>query len=333
MMQFGRWHRLKGLQLLGFIWLFAVPEALAQSPAPANQQAAVASTAEELFERATSLFEAGYVEEACPKFAESHRLKPDTRALLALATCHKEQHKYATAWAEFKAGETRARSEGEAPIEQYARDALLQLQPLVSTVLVEVGPTVAAIPELALSVDGSDLPRPTWNTKVPLDGGKHEILATAPHRTPWRHELTLAIGSDEAHVAVPVLDQQPPPAAPVASLPAPAAPIAPTAAEHDEPESGGWNSLQWAGMAMTGMGVVSFGTSVALALDARSSGDTAQGDVATVFGVTGGVLAAAGLTSFFVGQARHDPARAPQLAVAVGMGPRGGWALAVQGAL
>jgi hypothetical protein len=314
---------------------------LAQDTVPAEQSPrppAQTDVAQALFDEARALFEAGNLTAACPKFAKSYELEPDTGALLASASCHRELLQLATAWREFEASRARARGERNAERERYAANALRELAPLLSTVHVEVPPAVAAIPGLELRVDGAALPWGVWNTVVPLDGGRHVLVASAPEREGWRSEFELEPQSDSARVVVPMLKEPPPVtvANAVPSITTSAPSVLPPPA--DQPESPRWGSLEWAGVATASAGVLGLGIGgyfFASALDksGEASDATAQGNRATLFGVAGGVLVAAGGTLFLIGRSRTADASSPQMALSLGVPSPGGWAVAVRGTL
>ena len=307
--------------------------ALGQSPAAPTGGADATARAESLFAEAKAAFTAGNLDEACPKFVESHRLDPDTGALLAAATCHRKQHRNASAWAEFTEAEARAHSERNREREQYAATALRELKSLLSTVTVTVAPNVAALDGLEVHLDGGELPASSWNAPRPLDGGAHVVEASAPGRQAWRRELELRPDSDRASVEVPMLEEK----APVeAGLTATVA--APAADEPDEPEAAVWGPLEWAGVASAGAGVVSLGVgsyflASALSKDGKSDDATAQGDRATAFAITGGVLLAAGVTLVWVGRSQGGRETEPRLALSLGTPGPSGVGVSLWGAL
>jgi hypothetical protein len=136
------------------------------------------------------------VSEACPKLAESHRLDPATGTLFALALCHEQEGKLASAWAEFNDAEGRARQEGRQDREALAKERAAALLPRLSSLTVDVSPEAAAHEGLEIRVDGNPLARPAWGVAVPTNGGEHRIEATAPGKAPWSQSLTLANDRD-----------------------------------------------------------------------------------------------------------------------------------------
>ena len=67
------------------------------------------AAAEVLFNEAITLVDAGQVADGCRKFESSQKLDPQLGTLLYLATCHEQEGRTATAYAEF----TEARSQAE----------------------------------------------------------------------------------------------------------------------------------------------------------------------------------------------------------------------------
>src|SRR5436189_4245413 len=68
--------------------------------------------AEALFQEGRQLLEAGQVDEACLRLAESYWQEPASGTLLNLARCHQAQGKIATAWAEYAAAARLSRAQG-----------------------------------------------------------------------------------------------------------------------------------------------------------------------------------------------------------------------------
>jgi hypothetical protein len=82
-----------------------------------------------------------------------------------------------------------------------------------------------------------------------------------------------------------------------------------------------------------GLGVGGYFFSSALAKSGEEPDATAQGDRATLFAITGGVLVAAGATLFLVGRSRSPDASSAGVALTLGVPSSGGWAVAVRGTL
>jgi hypothetical protein len=301
--------RLRGAYVGALLALCGVPTAVAQGEAPSGRQtqATAASdapvTGRGLFEQGKALFEADRLDEACAKFAQSHRVEPNTAALLALATCHRDQGKYASAWEEFTEGERRACLEVDPRQQRYARIALQELSPRLSTLQVDVAPPVAAIPGLALSIDGTLLPALSWNSKIPLDGGLHTLEATAPGRKPWRQGFYVESEANSVRLTAESLEVQP-------------APALPGSGERDlglrQPENT-WSTVQWAGVAAVGVGAVGLIVgATGLAIKNPEWG--------VPCGAAGLVAVGTGITLFWLGGAPATSDRTgPQVAMSIDM--------------
>jgi hypothetical protein len=281
----------------------------------AQEHDAVASEA--LFQDGNRLFEAGNYTEACPKFAESYRLDAGTGTLLKLALCHERDGKLASAWTELTEAYGRAQRENDPERARYARERVQALEPRLSSLSIEVPPDVAGLAGLELSRDGVVLGSSSWNIRIPIDGGQHQIQVTAPGKQPFVTSLRIAMEAEPARVTVPALRDaavlEPIPAA-APTPPESSAPVAATAPFGIEPTgpveheaSRPWSTLEWAGVASAGAGLVALGVGGYFLADALSKngaepGAEAQGNRATVCGVLGGALVAAGATLFIVGR-------------------------------
>jgi serine/threonine-protein kinase len=302
--------------------------------------------AETLFQQGRALLQEGKVSEACPKLAESHRLDPATGTLVALALCHEQEGKLASAWAEFNDAEGRSRQEGRQDREALAKERAAALLPRLSSLTVDVSPEAAGIAGLEIRVDGNPLARPAWGVAVPTNGGEHRIEATAPGKTPWSQSLTLANERDLKRVSVPALAAAgATPVVPVVT-PKPVQPVEPAKPTPDStpPKDDGsrpWGTMEWTGVAVGSAGVIALaagGIFLASALDSKSNADcdadnvcesaddvqatsdaVSRANTATIFGIAGAVLAGTGVTLFVVGRSNaRSSARAPTASVAVG---------------
>jgi hypothetical protein len=177
--------------------------ALAPGVAQADSAKPDAALAETLFQEGRRLMTAGHYAEACPKFAESHRLDSRSGTLLNLAACHEHEGKIATAWAEFNDAVSLAQRDARPDREKFARERIQALEPRLSRVRIVVSPQAEADqPEITL--DGLAVGRAVLGIATPLDPGEHLITASAPGRQRW--EVRLVVREAESKVVeVPAL--------------------------------------------------------------------------------------------------------------------------------
>ncbi len=175
---------------------------VAPGPDPGNDPVALAET---LFQDGKRLLEQGDARAACPKLAESLRLDRATGTLLALAMCHEVEGRLASAWAEYLEVVARAKKDGRADREEAARQYAHALEARLSTLSIAVPAAVAQIPGLAVQRDGLALEAPAWSTAVPVDPGRHVVVAAAPGRRGWTTSVTVNGPADHQTVTVPLL--------------------------------------------------------------------------------------------------------------------------------
>jgi hypothetical protein len=273
--------------------------------------------AEAVFQQARTLLEQGKVAEACPKFAESYRLDPATGTLLGLALCHEQEQKLASAWTEFSEASGRASNEGQQDRAEYAAQRVRELAPRLSTLSIVVPPEVAKTPGLRITRNGTVVGSAIFDTPVPIDGGEAIVEVSAPDKQTWQQKVDVEKEQARVVVNVPALVDVPAAAANDAGTGSAATPT--DAPPGDEPL---FTPLQWTGIGIAGAGVVALGVggyflSDALDMKAQSDSDcdsggcgptgldlrtqaVDSGDLATVFGITGVVLAGGGATLFFL---------------------------------
>jgi hypothetical protein len=280
------------------------------------------AAAEALFAEAQALMGQGDYEQACPKFEESYRLDPATGALYAVALCHERQGKLASAWVEFMDVASRANAERYPEREQLAREHAQALRARLSFLTVRVD-GAARLSGLVVTRNGVELGPAAWGSAIPLDPGRHEVVASAPGHVPWT--VTLAVGPEPKNETVTIPRLSPVPAQSAATLTDPMAPAAPPAVD-TTPRLFGMKltPLRVTGIAFGAAGVASLGLSGystvrAVQKDAASDRDCraddvcgeqgnrdrlaafAAADLATVSGIAGGVLLGVGVTLFVLG--------------------------------
>jgi hypothetical protein len=265
-----------------------------------------------LFRQGRELMTQGQIPQACQKLQESQWLDAGGGTLLNLALCHEQEGRLARSWSEFKEAARVARADGRLDREVEAANHVAALEPRLSRLEILV-PAAAQLEGLRIERDGRELGKGAWSTAVPIDGGEHVVRATAPGRAPFTETLVIAKESDARTVEIPLL------AAPVIVVtPSPPAPEAPGSPLLTAPH------LRWGGIALAGAGVIAMGAagyvlSTALAAKVASNADcfvdgcgqeglhqrsvaVSRGNLATLLGVGGVVLAGAGATSFYLGR-------------------------------
>lgn len=248
--------------------LIADPVAQAQT---ASKDAAMAET---LFEAAKKQMASGDYAGACPKLAESYRLDPGSGTLTALAVCHEQIGKTASAWAEFVEVVSEAQRAGRADRQKFAREHANALEPELSRLTISVAPETAQLADLEVRRDAIVVGQAAWGVAAPIDPGDHVVEATAPGKKTWSTHISVGPNADAQTVLVPALEEGPPASSDSASSSAspgwngsssePAAPGAGSASGTAEaPEasaaSGSGNSQRAAGWLVVGGGAVALG--------------------------------------------------------------------------
>jgi hypothetical protein len=217
---------------------------LVASSVRAEPAAAEQALAEELFQQGRALLVAGQIGEACPKLEESQRLAPKLGTLLNVATCHEQQGKTASAWAEFTRAAALARKHGEPERQRYAEQHVDELARRLAKIVIEVDEAAA---DLAVTLDGHVVARPAWGSPVPVDPGEHRVAASASGARQWQTTVLVTPGPSLLPVKVPRL-------AAAAGPPAPAPKPAITSAG-EEDRAGGPDPLAVAGWSVLATGV------------------------------------------------------------------------------
>lgn len=160
--------------------------------------------AEALFRQGRELMTAGNYAEACPKFAESHRLDPGGGTLLNLAVCHEGEGKLATAWGEFQEALALARADGREDRISLAEQRIAAIEPELARLTVT--PPANPPKNLVVSVNGTPLGAAAWGAPMPVDAGTVRVEASAPGRQEFVKSVDVRDGENIV-VEVPVLSE------------------------------------------------------------------------------------------------------------------------------
>ncbi len=188
---------MRKLALLGAAVVFVstgLAPRLAHSQTSAPPSLAEVALAQKLFDEAGALFKAGDVHAACERFASSESLDPRGGTLLDLAICHEREGRTASAWSEFNRARIVAVNERRTDRALFAATHIEALAPRLAFVKVVVAPEPPDAPPPSISLDGATLSAVALGNEIPLDPGRHEIVASAPARLPQRVEVNVAEG-------------------------------------------------------------------------------------------------------------------------------------------
>jgi hypothetical protein len=312
------------------------------SPRVAGAQGASSqAAAQALFEQARQLMADGKFAEACPKFVESQKLDPGAGTLLNLGACYEKNGQTASAWVTFKDAAAAADVKHRADWSARARDRARVLEATLSRLIIDVPAEVKAVAGVEVTRDGVEVGSAVWGVPIPVDPGDHVVEAVAPGKKHWQTTAHVGQKSDQAHVAVPVLEDDVVPTA-VAAAPAPAQ--APSEPPPPSPSDG--SGQRTAGLVVGGVGVAGvvvgsiFGV---MAMGKESSSKTAcptsecsnpqavsdnsdaksSATVSTIGLIAGAALVAGGAAIYFTAPKKHPTSAAFHLAPAMGPGQIG----------
>jgi len=176
---------------------------LSLAPTPAHAQSA---EADRQFDEAKVLHRAGKVGEACAAFEESNRLEPRAGTLIQIGLCKEKLGKLASALAAFRGALDRVKDEGKKAL---ATERAAALEPRVSRLTISVAPE-ARVAGLIVSRDGQPIDAADYGRAVAIDGGSHEIAASAPGHRRWSSSVQIEPEREKVSVNVPGLVEEPP---------------------------------------------------------------------------------------------------------------------------
>jgi hypothetical protein len=294
----------------------------------ARAQRGDAAAAEQLFSAGRVAFERGDFEQACPKFEESQRLDPAAGTLINLAACYEKLGRLASAWEAWRGAlQVLTPTDERRPVVERLAAAMEKRVPRLH---IELAPGAPA--GTRVTRDSVDLGTASLGVGLPVDPGRHLVIATAPGRLERRYDVEVSEGKTQKIVVEP--GELRPTSAPPATAPPAALPARSDRAVTlpDRPaQAGGTRTL---GYAVAGAGVLGILTGsvtgiIALqrknamlddcekidggyacgpaGLDAASEGETFA-TVSTIAFAAGAVAAGAGLWLILSSDERHETA-------------------------
>lgn len=167
-----------------------VASALSVLPLRAHAQSSDPAAAETLFEAGRAAFERKDYDEACAKFAESHRLDPAAGTLINLAACNEERGKLASAWENWREALSLLRVDDERRPGVEKRK--LELDARLPRLEVRLAPGAPSGSDV--SRDGVTLGPAALGLPLPVDPGPHRVEVRALGRSPRSYEVVAEEG-------------------------------------------------------------------------------------------------------------------------------------------
>jgi hypothetical protein len=232
--------RLTAKSVFGLLGLFLFVQT-------ASAQTRDAAAAEALFSEGRRAFGAEDYFAACQKFDESQRLDPAAGTLINLAACYEKLGRLASAWESWREALRHLRRDDERrPIVQQRAQALESRLPRLEVQLAADTP-----PGTSVTRDGVPLGAASLGVALPVDPGKHLVIATAPRHEPAEYVLHLREG-ETAGVIVEPGNLRREPVQPEAA-PAPASSAPPAAVVDDSADAG--SERRTLGFVIGGVGI------------------------------------------------------------------------------
>jgi hypothetical protein len=230
---------------------------------PAAAQARDAAAAEVLFTEGRTAFDAGEYVAACQKFEESQRLDPAAGTLINLAACYEKLGKLASAWETWReALRYLHRQDDRYPSVDKRAQALESRLPRLELKL-----AVGTPPGASVTRDGVPLGAASLGVSLPVDPGKHVVVASAPQREPRQYVINIREGESKGLVVAPSN------AIAASSAARPSATTATAPGKDAQPSSSARKTL---GFAVGGIGVIGLATGAVTGLIAVNRKNTVR---------------------------------------------------------
>lgn len=161
---------------------------------------------EALYRQALREKDAGNLKSACAKLEEVVRIRTEAGvkplkglgAQFELASCYEAQGKLASAQAQYSRVRELAKREGQQERAKKAGARADALAPRLAYLVLKTPPGVAAIPGLAVRLDGAVLT--TLDAPVPCDTGAHVLSVSAPDGQPRETQVLVKVDGDRVEV-------------------------------------------------------------------------------------------------------------------------------------
>jgi hypothetical protein len=175
--------------------------------------------AEQLFQDGDRLMAQAKLDEACAAFEGSNRIEPRAGTLIRLGECRVKNKQLASAWSAYMDALARVKDPRK---RELAQAAVRSLAPRLSKLTIRS----PKLPGLQITRNGEPVDEALWNRPVPVDGGRYEIVASAPGYTSITLGADVSLEAGNVTIDVPGLERprlpkRPAPVAAMKPLPPP----------------------------------------------------------------------------------------------------------------
>lgn len=209
------------------------------APAFAQDDVQQTAAAMALHERAIAAMDAKDYATACPKLEEAIQLAPTAVGVrFALGECYEGLGRLASAWTAWAAAENAARRANQSNREKNAHERMEALRPQLARLRIVVSDRVKGLSGLTIQRDGVPVGPGQWNEPLPIDKGKHVIVAQAPGKKPIERTVDISADGSETPMNIPMLlDAEVSPNPPPTGVAPTAATLTPVTVLPPKPES------------------------------------------------------------------------------------------------
>jgi hypothetical protein len=240
--------------------LFLAAMMVAAGSAHAEDKAAAAA----LFDQGVALMEKKDYPAACAKLKDSLAASAGIGTMLYLADCYEQRGLTASAWAQFRQAAALASEKGD-PREKVARRRVEALEPKLAYLTIHVKARASG---LTVTRDDAPFSEASWGVAVPIDPGKHVVVANATRKKTWKSDVSIGAAT-RVEVSVPPLED-----VPIAAQPPPTPPVQNT--QKEDPATG--DNQRLIGIIVGGAGIVALGVGGYFGLRAQSKLDESNAD-------------------------------------------------------
>lgn len=216
-------------------WILASSALALVTLAPRAAHADDKLLAEELFHQAKTEMAAKNYGKACGLFQSSLNADFALGTLLNLASCHEQAGKLASAWSEYRMLEDRANQTTPPQLDRvkFAHDKAEAIRPKLARVRIVLSPAAKELVGLSVKIDGTNAPAELFDAGIPIDTGKHTVIASAAQHEDWTQNVSVDADKQKLEVTIPALAATKVEAPPVAPPPPPVTPPPPEPAKAD----------------------------------------------------------------------------------------------------